>query len=70
MNGPYEAMLEGRFPVTIDVHEDGEGQFHAVFDDQRGMRVEATDDNQASAHRRCTALVMDAVRDGRLRPER
>jgi hypothetical protein len=64
----YEAVLEGRYPFQIDVHESPEGDAWVAEYKSNGIVVRTTESSQAEAHRQCTEAVVNAVREGKLNP--
>ena len=68
----YEAVLEGRYqlPITTQtlLDDDGSESYLATYTDVNGHAIEVTDTNQAEAHRRCTAEVLERVRQGMIHP--
>lgn len=70
MNSYYQAMMEGRYPIIIETTlASGGDTWIATFADNHGQNFTAEDSSQAEAHRRCTAAVMEAIREGTIVPE-
>ena len=65
----YEAMMEGRYQIPIDVNMTADGEAYcARYTDIHGVTIEVTDQSRAEAHRRCTDQVRDGVREGTIVP--
>lgn len=65
----YEALLEGRYPFSVEVNEAPEGDsWVATYTGPSGAAVTATESSQAEAHRRCTELVVAGIQDGSITP--
>ena len=70
-NNPYyEALMEGRYQPRIDVEQTEDGQFEARYEDINGNRVTFTDASQNEAFRRCSDLVVEGIREGKIHPFR
>lgn len=70
MNSYYQALMEGRYPITIDTTLSPNGDtWIATFADTHGHTFTVEDSSQAEAHRQCTAAVMEAIREGTVVPE-
>jgi hypothetical protein len=72
VNRFYEAILEGRYQLPIDMlqgtDDEGAPAYLARYADAHGVLIEVVDSSHAEAHRRCTADVLEGVRDGRITP--
>lgn len=69
-NAYYEALLEGRYQPRIDVQEGEDGQFTALYEDINGIRITFKDASQNEAFRRCSDLVVEGIREGKIHPFR
>lgn len=68
-NRYYEALLEGRYQPRIEVTRTDAG-FEALYQDINGNRITYTDVDQNEAFRRCSDLVVEGIREGKIHPFR
>lgn len=57
----YEAAVEGRYQIDLDVKETADGKFSASFD-QFGIAVSAVEDSPMHAVNVATEKVLEALR--------
>lgn len=62
----YTAALEGRFPISFDIHEEEDGTWTASYN-QHDIEVSATDESMFDAQNQCRQLVLDALKDDKAR---
>jgi len=67
-NDYYEAMISGRFPLTISTVQTGPEQFTATYESPSGDSISAEGTSQLDAHNQCSELVRKAVHDRILVP--
>lgn len=63
----YEAALDGRWPLDIELHEQEDG-WVAQFKSVNGRVVEARDADPQEASRRCAGKVLKLIRGGEITP--
>lgn len=66
----YEALVEGRYQPRIEVNKHADGDYHAVYEDIKGNRIETVHEDQNEAFRRCNDQIVEGVKQGKLHPFR
>lgn len=65
----YEALMEGRYPLSIDIAESADGDsFRATYISPNGVQIEVEECSRTAAQTACMDQIREAVRQGTITP--